>query len=183
MDNIIKLRKGLDIKLKGKAEQRTDIVTSDGYSALQPADFVGIVPKVVVKEGDIVKAGEALFVSKANPKVKFISPVSGTVTAVRRGERRKVLSVNVKADDIQTSVDFGKRDPKQMEGHEVVDYLLEAGLFGMIFQIPYAISANPDVLPKAIAVSALRDKPLAADFEYELKGQEEDFQTGLTALS
>ena len=183
MDNIIKLRKGLDIKLKGKAEQRTDIVTSDGYYALQPADFVGIVPKVVVKEGDIVKAGDALFVSKANPKVKFISPVSGTVTAVRRGERRKVLSVNVKADDIQTSVDFGKRDPKQMEGHEVVDFLLEAGLFGMIFQIPYAISANPDVLPKAIAVSALRDKPLAADFEYELKGQEEDFQTGLTALS
>jgi Na+-transporting NADH:ubiquinone oxidoreductase subunit A len=115
--------------------------------------------------------------------VKFASPVSGTVSAVVRGERRKVLCVKVDADAQQSFVDFGKKDVTKLDGRAVIDALLEAGLFGYIEQLPYAISTNPSVMPKAIFVSALRDKPLAADFEYEVKGQEQDFQAGLTALS
>ena len=183
MANVIKLRKGLDINLKGRAAEEKIQLTSKGKYALVPDDFEGVTPKIVVKEGDKVKAGDALFINKQYPEVKFASPVSGTVSAVVRGERRKVLCVKVDADTQQSFVDFGKKDVSKLDGKAVTDALLEAGIFGYINQLPYAVSTNPSVQPRAIFVSALRDKPLAADFEFEVKGQEQDFQTGLTALS
>ena len=183
MANVIKLRKGLDIHLQGKAEEKKIQLKSNGKYALVPDDFEGITPKVVVREGDHVKAGDALFVNKLYPEVKFASPVSGTVREVVRGERRKVLCVRVDADAQQEFADFGRRDINTMNGKQVINALLEAGLFGYINQLPYAVSTNPGTQPKAIFVSALRDKPLAANFEFEVKGQEQDFQTGLTALS
>ena len=183
MANVIKLRKGLDINLKGRAVEKKIQLKSNGHYALVPDDFEGVTPKVVVREGDHVKAGDALFVNKQYPEVKFASPVSGTVREVVRGERRKVLCVKVDADSQQEFTDFGKKDVGKLNGEQVKNALLEAGLFGYINQLPYAVSANPSVMPKAIFVSALRDKPLAADFEYEVDGQQADFQTGLTALS
>lgn len=183
MVNVIKLRKGLDINLQGKAEQTKIGLKPAGLYALQPDDFTGVVPKVVVKEGEQVEAGQALFVDKNHPEILFVSPVSGKVKAVVRGERRKVLAVQVEAAQQQQPVDHGKNSPQNMKAQEVVDLLLKAGLFGFINQLPYAVVANPQDKPKAIAVSALRDKPLAADFEYELKGQENDWQTGLDALA
>ena len=183
MANVIRLRKGLDIHLQGKAEETKLNLKSNGHFALVPDDFEGVVPKVVVREGDVVKAGDALFVNKLYPEVRFASPVSGKVTAVVRGERRKVLCVKVEADAEQQYVDYGKKDVTKMDGKAVVDALLEAGLFGYINQLPYAISTNPSVMPKSIFVSALRDKPLAGNFEFEVKGQEQDFVTGLQVLS
>lgn len=183
MANVIKLRKGLDINLKGKAEETKILLKSSGKYALVPDDFEGVVPKVVVKEGDKVKAGDALFVNKNYPTVKFASPVSGTIAAVERGDRRKVLSIRVDADANQEFRDFGASNVNTLTGEQVKSMLLDAGLFGYINQLPYAISTNPESHPKAIFVSALRDMPLAANFEFELKGQEKDFQTGLTALS
>ena len=183
MANVIKLRKGLDIHLQGKAEEKLIRLKSNGRYALVPDDFEGVTPKVVVREGDKVKAGDALFVNKQYPEVKFASPVSGTVREVVRGERRKVLCVKVDADAQQEYTDYGKKDVAKMNGQQVIDALLEAGIFGYINQLPYAVSTNPSVLPKAVFVSVLRDKPLAGSFEYEIKGQEQDFQTGLTALS
>ena len=184
MANVIKLRKGLDINLKGKASKDVALQVSetDEY-ALVPEAFVGVTPKVVVREGDHVSAGDALFVNKACPEVKFASPVSGVVTAIERGDRRKVLCIKVKADAEQTSTDFGKKIVDEMDGDAVKQALLEAGLFGYINQLPYAVSTTPDTTPKAIFVSALRDMPLAADFEVELLGNEQAFKTGLTALS
>ena len=181
--NLIKLSKGLDIHLQGKAEEKKIQLKSNGRYALVPDDFEGVTPKVVVKEGDKVKAGDALFVNKQYPDVKFASPVSGTVREVVRGERRKVLCIKVDADAQQEFKDFGRKDPDSYVDDQVINFLLEAGLFGYINQLPYAVSTNPSVKPRAIFVSALRDKPLAADFEYEVKGQEADFQAGLTALS
>ena len=183
MANVIKLHKGLDINLKGRATEQKIQLKSNGKYALVPDDFEGVTPKVVVKEGDKVQAGDALFINKQYPEVKFASPVSGTVSAVVRGERRKVLCVKVDADAQQSFVDFGKKDVAKLDGKAVIEALLEAGIFGYVNQLPYAVSTNPSVMPKAIFVSALRDKPLAADFEYEVKVQEADFQTGITALS
>lgn len=184
MANVFKLRKGLDINLKGKAaEEKVSLGASEEY-ALVPDDFTGMVPKVVVREGDVVRAGDALFVDKRYPEIGFASPVSGSVSAIVRGDRRKVLHVKVKADAQQQYADFGKKkEVGSMSGEDVKNALLEAGLFGYIDQLPYAVSTNPQTAPKAIFVSALRDKPLAGDFEFELKGNEHDFQTGLTALS
>ncbi len=183
MANVIKLRKGLDINLIGKPKKEKIPVKGSSEIALSPESFVGVTPKIVVKEGDYVKAGDALFVNKNYPEVKFASPVSGKVSAVVRGERRKLLSVKVLKEDNQQFVDYGKRDPRDLNGDAVINALLEAGIFGFINQLPYAVSTNPSVMPRAIFISALRDKPLAADFEYELQGNEVDFQTGLTALS
>ena len=183
MANVIKLRKGLDINLKGKAVKQKFSVKAAAQYALVPDDFVGMTPKVVVREGDKVKAGDALFVNKKQTDVKFASPVSGVVQAVVRGDRRKVLRVVVEADKDQQYVDFGQKQVASLDGDAVVKALLEAGLFGYINQLPYAVSTTPDQKPRAVFVSALRDMPLAGDFEYELQGNEEDFQTGLTALS
>lgn len=183
MTRVIKIRKGLDIHLKGKAEKvKTGISLSDEVG-LSPLSFPGLTPKVVVKDGDHVKAGEALFVNKRCPSVSFASPVSGIVTSVVRGERRKVLNVILKPDTTQEFVDFGKKNVEALSKQEVIDSLLASGLFGYINQLPYAVSTTPETNPKAIYVSALRDKPLAADFEFELIGNENDFQAGLTALS
>ena len=183
MANVIKLRKGLDINLKGKAQDKELSVAFGDEYALVPDDFAGVTPKLAVHEGDCVKAGDALFVNKLCPDVRFASPVSGQVTAIVRGDRRKVLCVKVKADDSQQFVDFGKKDVNSLDAETVKKSLLEAGLFGYIKQLPYAVSTTPDTMPKAIFVSALRDKPLAGDFEIELRGNESAFQAGLSALS
>ena len=183
MINLIETHKGLDIQLAGKAsEKKTKLGVVSDY-ALVPDDFTGIVPKVVVKEGDHVLAGDPLFVNKNFPEVRFASPVSGIVEAVVRGDRRKVLCVKVKADDSQEYRDFGSKNVDSLDGNGVRSLLLEAGLFGYINQLPYAVSTTPDTTPKAIFVSAFRDMPLAGDFDFEVKGQEADFQTGITALS
>ena len=184
MVQVVKLRKGLDIRLKGTAaKQKTQISPAYEEVALMPQDFVGVTPKPVVREGDVVKAGDTLFVNKASQEVGFSSPVSGTVAAIVRGERRKVLRIVVKADKETLYTDYGQKDPAKLTGEEVKTSLLQAGLFGYINQLPYAVSTTPDTTPKAIFVSALRDMPLAADFEMELLGNEETFQAGLTALS
>lgn len=183
MANVIKLRKGLNINLKGKAKDEKVAVRRSEEYALSPDDFPGIIPKVAVKEGDHVLAGDALFYNKNCPEELFASPVSGTISAVVRGERRKVLFVKVKADQNQEFHDFGKANPAVLSGEAVKEKLLEAGLFGYINQLPYAVATIPDTTPKGIFVSALRDMPLAADFEVELKGNEEAFTMGLKVLS
>lgn len=183
MANVIKLRKGLDVNLKGKAAKELFQVERSGVYALMPDDFTGMKPKVVVKENDTVKVGDALFVDKNHPEVKFVSPVSGKVKAVVRGERRKVLSVQVEADAEQQYVDFGKKNVASMDGKSVKELLLESGLFGFFKQRPFDVTANPEDTPKAIFVSAFNSMPLAADFQFVLQGREADFQTGLDALA
>ena len=183
MANVIKLRKGLDVNLKGKAAKEQFQVKKPGVYALMPDDFTGAKPKVVVKESDVVKVGDALFVDKNHPEVKFVSPVSGKVTMVERGDRRKVLSVRVEADAEQQYVDFGKKSVAQMTADQVKETLLEAGLFAFLKQRPYDVVPDPAVAPKAIFVSGFNSMPLAADFEYVLQGREADFQTGLDVLA
>ena len=181
MANVIKLCKGLDINLAGKAAAQVSAVNASKVYGLVPDAFYGVKPKVVVKEGDVVKAGDALFVDKQHPEVKFASPVSGKVLLVERGERRKVLSIQVEADAEQQYAEFGKGVPADKE--QVKAALLDSGLFGYFMQRPYAVTANPEDEPKAIFVSAITDMPLAADFEFVVKGQEADFQTGIDALA
>ena len=183
MANLVKLRKGLDINLKGKAAQVVASVKEPGFYALVPDDFTGITPKVVVKEQEYVMAGGPLFVDKNHPEVKFVSPVSGVVTSVERGARRKVLSITVEAAAEQDFEEFGKKDVSQMDGTAVKETLLNAGLFAFIRQRPYDVIADPSVTPRAIFISAFDTNPLAPDFEFALKGEENNFQTGLDALA
>lgn len=183
MANVIKLRKGLDINLKGKAAAEVMAVKEPGFYALCPDDFTGVTPKVVVKEQEYVMAGGPLFVDKNHPEVKFVSPVSGVVTCVERGARRKVLSITVEAAAEQDFEEFGKKNVAQLDGAAVKEALLNAGMFAFIRQRPYDVVADPTIAPNAIFVSAFDSNPLAPDFELALKGEEANFQTGLDALA
>ncbi|MBO7418199.1 MAG: Na(+)-translocating NADH-quinone reductase subunit A [Bacteroidaceae bacterium] len=183
MANVIKLRKGLDINLKGKpAQEVITVPASDAYS-LVPDDFTGVTPKVVVKEQARVLAGEPLFIDKNHPEVKFVSPVSGVVASVERGARRKVMNIIVTPDKELQYADFGKKNVAALKAEDVKAELLEAGLFAFFRQRPYDVIANPDDAPRAIFVSAFDSAPLAPDFELQLKGEEDNFQTGLDALA
>ncbi len=151
--------------------------------ALVPDDFPGVTPKVVVKEQEYVMAGGPLFIDKNHPEVKFVSPVSGVVTSVERGARRKVLKIVVEAADEQDYEEFGKKDVTVLSADEVKDLLLNAGLFAFIKQRPYDVIADPSVAPRAIFISTFDTAPLAPDFEFALEGEENNFQTGLNALA
>lgn len=183
MANCIKLRKGLDINLKGKAAAEVKPVKEPGFYALCPDDFTGVSPKVVVKEQEYVMAGGPLFIDKNHPEVKFVSPVSGVVTSVERGARRKVMSITVEAAAEQDFEEFGRKEVASMDAQAVKEALLESGMFAFVRQRPYDVIADPSVAPRAIFVSAFDSSPLAPDFEFVLKGQEADFQTGLSALA
>ena len=159
MSKIIKLRKGLDINLQGKAAESLVEVPTSGEYAVSPLDFEGVTPKLLVKAGDKVKVGTPLFFDKNDSRVLFTSPVSGTVSAVNRGEKRKVLNVTVTADAEQEYEEFPKLDLRKADRSEVVEVLLKSGLWTMIQQRPYGIIANPDDAPKAIFVSAFDSAP------------------------
>lgn len=183
MHRVVKISKGLNINLKGAPVAEFASVAPAKFYALMPSDFTRITPKVVVKPEDKVKAGDPLFFDKENPELQFVSPVSGTVVAVNRGERRRVLSVVVESDGKFESVEYKAKDILSLSADEVKADLLKAGLFAFIRQRPYDVIAAPGDTPRAIYVSAFDSKPLAVDFEIALKGNEEDFQTGLDALS
>ncbi len=183
MHRVVKISKGLDINLKGAPVAEMTSVADAKLYALMPADFTRVTPKVVVKPEDSVKAGEPLFIDKNCPEIQFVSPVSGKVVAVNRGERRRVLSVVVESDGKFESVEYKAKDVLSLSAEEVKADLLKAGLFAFVRQRPYDVIATPGDSPRAIFVSAFDSKPLAVDFEIALKGNEDDFQTGLDALS
>ena len=183
MERLYKIKKGLDLNLKGKAVLELQPLKTSGEYAIVPDDFHGMVPRLVVKEGEQVLAGQPLFVDKATERIKVVSPVSGTVSAIVRGERRKILRVCVKADAQQENHDFGKADLGKLSAESVIELLLSSGLFAFVRQRPYDVVANPADQPKAIFVSAFSKMPLAADFTFAAQGREEAFKTGLRTLA
>lgn len=182
MTNVIKLTKGLDINLKGKPEEKKFEAAKSDYFVMVPDNFYGLTPKVVVKEGDKVLAGTPLMFDKNHPEVKFVSPFSGEVTAVERGERRKVLGITVRKDADNTYVEFGKKEVSKLTAEEVKETLLNGGVWPFITQRPYAIIADPTVAPRDIFVTAFDSAPLAPDFEYVAKGEQAAIQAALDAL-
>ena len=183
MSNNIYLKKGLDLPIAGEAVQQTKKVIVPDIVAVKPTDFRGLVPKLLVREGDKVLAGTPVLADKMSQNILFASPVSGTVAEVVRGEKRKLLEVRIKADAQQEYVDFGVKQVSDMTAEQIKDAVLAAGLWPAIIQRPYGIIANPEVKPKAIFVSAFNTAPLAADMEYALKDEFSNIQTAINALN
>lgn len=183
MSKTIKLRKGFNIRLKGKAEAVLEEASPSGIYALKPTDFPGMTPRLSVKPGDVVKAGEPLFYDKYHPEVLFVSPVGGSVEIVNRGERRRILEVLVRADAAVGEVDFGKSDPLQESAEVVREKILKAGLWPLIRRRPYGTIARSAETPKSIFISCFDTAPLAPDYSFVLKGQASDFQAGVNALT
>jgi Na+-transporting NADH:ubiquinone oxidoreductase subunit A len=179
----IKLKKGLDIRLEGKAEKIFLPSPDASFFGVRPVDFAGLIPRLNVKEGDKVQAGTPLFHDKLRPEILFVSPVSGSVKTIVRGDRRKVIEVVIeKVGDEYVS--FPKGDPSRMSGEEIKQLLLNSGYWPVIRQRPYHKIADPQSSPKSIFISGFDTAPLAPDLNFIMENSSSDhFQTGLTALS
>lgn len=179
----IKIKKGLTLKLKGEAENSIEQAQKSKTVALRPSNFHSLVPKMVVKEGAKLKAGDEVFFSKYSDKTKIVSPVSGKLKEIKRGAKRKILDVIIEADDEVNYKDFGAMDPFKSDSSEVKDRIFSTGLGIFLNQRPYNIPANAEVTPKAIYISAYDTAPLSASFEVILKDKVEFFQNGINALT
>ena len=183
MSKDIRIKKGLDLKLKGEAEKKVSEITRSKVYAIIPSDFHGVTPKMVVKEGDSVKAGEVIFYSKKDEKVKFVAPVSGKIQEIKRGEKRVILEILIIADSQDVFVEHSKKNPTDLASEEVKAHLLASGCWPFINQRPYDVIANSADTPKAIFVSTYATAPLAADVEFVLEHKLEAFQAGINALA
>ncbi|WP_417619626.1 Na(+)-translocating NADH-quinone reductase subunit A [Oceanihabitans sediminis] len=183
MSNDIKIKKGLEIKLKGVAELAKENAIISNFYSVRPEDFHSVIPKLTVKVGAKVKAGEPIFYDKSNEAVKFVSPVSGEIIDIPRGEKRRILAVKIQADKEQTYQDNGKFNVDTAKAEDVKAHLLASGCWPFIKQRPYDVIANPEKAPKAIFVSAYASAPLAADLDFTLQGKEAELQAAITALT
>jgi len=182
MSEVIKIKKGLNIQLAGKADNVFGQAELPELFAVKPTDFHGVVPKMAIKVGDKVKAGTVLFYDKYRPEIKFVSPVSGELLAVNRGERRKILEVVVKSDGTDAAEHFELAKISDLSKEQVVEKLQTAGLWPFIRKRPYDIIADASETPKAFYISAFDSAPLAPDYDFILTGQEEALQAGIDVI-
>ena len=183
MSTDIRIKKGLDIKLIGEADKTTTDIPIGNLFAIRPENFHGVTPKLLIKEKSHVKSGEALFYNKTNQDILFPSPVSGEITEIVRGEKRKILEIKITADNTQKYQDFDIKNANELSDDAVKAHLLASGCWPFIKQRPYHIIANPNNSPKEIFISAYDSAPLAPDLDYTLKGKEAELQEALFALA
>tara|TARA_R110002033_G_scaffold1460_8_gene12852 strand:- start:12218 stop:13567 length:1350 start_codon:yes stop_codon:yes gene_type:complete len=182
MSKDIRIKKGLNINLVGAAEQTTSKAVLSNVYAIQLSDFHGITPKMMVKQGAEVKAGEPLFYNKNMESMLFVSPVSGELIEIERGDRRRILTLKILADKTQEAFSGAALDVEKASKEELKGTLLKSGCWPFIKQRPYDVVANPDTTPKSIFISGYSSGPLQADLNYVLQGKEKELQTAITAL-
>ena len=181
MSQDIVVKKGLDLQLVGNASPEIYTPESSDYISIFPSDFHGVFPKLVVKENDIVKAGETLFFDKNSEKIKFVSPVSGIIHEILRGDRRKVLEIKIKADK---EISYKKIEKINLvDLSNTIDFLLENGLWTFIKQRPYDIIADPNSIPKDIFISGFDSSPLSADYDFITKDEKENIKAAIKCLT
>lgn len=183
MSKTLRIKKGLKINLKGQPEKIYATAPQPKVVALKPTDITGLTPKLTVKEGQEVLAGDPLFFDKDRPDIQFPSPVSGEVAEIVRGEKRRVLEIRVLADAETRYREFTLPSLKSGNREEITAVLLKSGLWSFIIQRPYAVVANPKDSPKAIFISGFDTNPLAPDMDFALFGQEAFLQKGLDVIS
>lgn len=179
MPKKLKIKKGLNLNLIGSATgEISELTDISNEFAIIPDDFCGITPKLFKKEGDSIKAGEALFYDKNHPEIHIVSPVSGTVSDIKRGERRKILAIIIKAysGDSQKFI-----IPTDTSGIKTT--LLSSGLWAMMRQRPYGIVPNPDTSPRDIFISTFDSSPLSPDHTLLIDNNEAYFKKGVEILN
>ncbi len=177
----VRLRKGFDIKLAGKAlNDITEIPASDIF-AVKPTDFQSLTPKLLVKQGDEILAGQALFYDKSNPEINFPSPVSGEVLEIVRGDKRKVLAVKILADKETKNIKV--KIPEVLDIDGIRNTIAAANLWPVFRQRPFAVIVDPADTPKAIFVSTFDSAPLAPDLSYVINQNRQAFDKGLEVLN
>ncbi len=182
MSKDIRIKRGLTLRLEGEAEKELVKAPRSKTYAIKPPDFHTVVPKMVVKEGAKLLAGDEIFYSKYTDQIRFTTPVSGVLKEIKRGDKRRILEVIIEADPENVYRDFGKMDAAKADAKDVKERILESGCGAFIYQRPYDIVADPADTPKAIFISAATTAPLAADKGFIIKDKIEAFQEGINAL-
>ncbi len=184
----IQIRKGKDIKLKGAAEKKIIELAVPSLVAITPADFRGIKPKVLVKPDEVIKVGSPILEDKTHPDIKIVSPVSGKVVAVNRGEKRVLLDIVIQPDGRQEAIacrSFNPEELKTASRENIIKHILEGGVWPCLRQRPFSKMAHPEDTPKAIFIQAMNTEPLAVDVDFILNilnNREAEFQAGLDIL-
>ena len=182
MSNNLDLRRGLNIPISGEAELKVTKKVVPDEVALKPTDFKGLIPRLLVKEGDPVKAGSPVYCDKQNPELLFTSPVSGVVKKISRGDKRKLLAIVISPDAQQESISF--KVPEKLDEKALRELLLSSGLWPFIVQRPYGVmAATSGVRPKAIFISSFSTAPLAPDTDFTLGDSFADIQRAVDALA
>lgn len=186
MSNVIKLNKGFNINLAGKANKElVEDLIPETY-AIKPTDFNDILrPKVLVDVGDTVKAGTPILIDKKKDQIKFTAPVSGEIIEINRGEKRKLLEVVILADKTIAYEEFKKytvSDLGSIAKDDIINTMLQSGVWPNIIQRPFGIIANPEDTPKSIFISGFDSHPLGPDYDFLLHDDERFFQAGIEIL-
>mgnify|MGYP005849095499 CR=1 FL=1 len=179
----VNIKKGLKLNLKGEASESFEQGDKPKTISIRPSNFHSLVPKMVVKEGAKLKAGDEIFFSKYSDQTRIVSPVSGILKEIKRGAKRKILDVIIELDSEQSYKDFGILDASKADSKTVKDRIFSTGLGIFLNQRPYNIPANAEDNPKAIYISAFNTAPLTACIELILNDKLEYFQEGIYALS
>ena len=184
MGKTIQLKKGYDINIIGAPEKKVMPVPSRTF-AIKPPDFLGLspIPKCVVKVGDTVKAGDALFFDKKQADIHYVSPVSGELIEIRRGAKRSIVEMVVLADSKIKFKNFERVDPAAAARDEVIAHMLATGCWAFLRQRPYNIAAEPHETPKAIFISGIDTSPLGIDYNFAMQGLAQPFQKGIDVLN
>ncbi len=182
MSKTIRIKRGKNIRLVGEAAKQSSQHTTPDVVAIKPTDFVGLTPRLLLKEGEEVKAGTPLFHDKFNDRIVFSSPVSGEVAEIVRGAKRKIMEVRVLADKSNAYVEYGTADLGSMNREQVIDKMLTAGVWPLMRQRPFSTIANPHDMPREIHISCFDNAPLAPSMDYILEGQEKEFAAGVDVL-
>ncbi|MEK9619528.1 MAG: Na(+)-translocating NADH-quinone reductase subunit A [Flavobacteriales bacterium] len=179
----ITVKKGLDIKMKGVPNK---IIAEGNLSksfALKPTDFPNLTPKLLVKEGDAVKCGSPIFCDKYNDVVVFVSPASGVVDKIIRGEKRRILAVTISSDGKFTQLNTKAKDFSKLDRAELKTDLLKSGLWPFLRMRPIDIIARPEDTPKSIFISSFDTNPLSPDYDFIMHNKSAEFNAGLELLN
>jgi Na+-transporting NADH:ubiquinone oxidoreductase subunit A len=182
---LTKIKKGLTLPITGDPEQVISESNIPKQVAALGDDYVGMKPTMEVKVGDRVKLGQVLFSDKKMPAVKYTSPGAGKVIEINRGEKRHFLSVVIELDGNEeiTFQSYSETKLDSLTRKEIVDQLLDSGLWTSLRARPFSRVANPDVQPHSIFITAMDTNPLAPDVDKIIEGNKPNFITGLKILS
>ncbi len=186
MFKTVKLKKGFDINLAGKAENKvSDSLTSQTY-AVKPTDFIGMQrPKAIVAVGDSVKAGTPILLDKKNETVNYVAPVSGEIVDIKRGEKRKLLEIVILADkeiEYESFNKYSASDLAKVSKDDLKEQMLKAGVWPNIIMRPFGVVADSNDSPKSIFISGFDSSPLAPNYNVIFRGEEKAFQAGVNVL-
>ena len=178
------LTKGHNIQIAGVPKR--EIVSSGNLEkvALKPSEFRGINPKLLVKKGESVKAGQPLFFDKKNPDVSFASPGCGAVSAINYGPKRIINSIEItlKGNESIQHESVRSHEIYSLDRGAIISKILAGGLWPVIKQRPFNAIADPKATPRAIFISGYNSAPLTVDLDLALSEQTGPFQTGLNVL-